>query len=102
MVEGRLDRLNELRSGEILILENDQLEITLEILQRITVGGRHLLGRNARHVGHDLLDVRFVQLVPAFVLGLSALGDMRRDGSRRLLKGKAMAITGAALAPGSD
>ena len=27
VVEGRLDRLNELRSGEILILENDQLEM---------------------------------------------------------------------------
>src|SRR6185437_12740079 len=43
-----------------ILAEDDILQIPVERLQRVAVVGAHALGRNARDLGDDLLDLRLV------------------------------------------
>ncbi len=53
---GQLDRRGQRLDGRVLP-EDHHLQVALQVLQHVLVGGADLLGRNPRHLGHDGLDL---------------------------------------------
>ena len=45
------------RVDRLVLPEHDVLQIAVEVLQRVAVVGRHVLRRDARDLGDDLLDL---------------------------------------------
>ena len=58
-----LDRRGERLDG-LVLAEDHQLEVALEVLQQVAVGGRDVLGRDARHARDDVLDLRAPRRAP--------------------------------------
>ncbi len=50
-----------------VLTEHHHLEVAFEIAQHIAIGSRHLLGRDTRHLGDDVLDFRHVDLAGALI-----------------------------------
>ncbi len=69
---GQLDRRGQRLDGRVLA-ENHHLQVALQVLQHILVGGTDLLGRDPRHLGHDRLDLLDVDQLLALLLGQQAL-----------------------------
>ena len=51
-----LDRRRQARNS-VVLTEHDHLQIALKVLQHAAIGARHRLGRDARDLGNDFLDV---------------------------------------------
>lgn len=69
---GQFDRRRQRLDGRILAKDH-HLQVALQVLQHVLVGGTDLLGRNARHLGHDRFDFLDVDQLLALALGQQAL-----------------------------
>ena len=67
-LDGRRDGING-----FLLPEHGHLQVPLQITQQFLVGRRHLLGRNARDLGHHVFHVRLVNGVLALVFRAQTL-----------------------------